>query len=92
MGYSDSRKPLTNIKGQSRVYGATFGVPTWKAYMTEAAPDLGLTDFATPAPPTTVTRPAGSSPSASTSGSESTSTTLQSGSTTATTLPPAARA
>ena len=54
MGYSDSRSPLTNVKGQARVFGATFGVPTWKAYMTDAAPLLGLTDFAKPAPPTTL--------------------------------------
>jgi len=66
MGYSDSRKPLTNIKGQARVYGATFGVPTWKAYMTEAAPELNLTDFAEPAPPTTLApKPAAGATSAS---------------------------
>lgn len=54
MGYSDSRKPLTNIKGQERVYGATFGVPTWRAYMEAAAPQLNLTDFPQPVqtPPT----------------------------------------
>jgi penicillin-binding protein 1A len=57
VGYSDSRRPLTNIKGQARVYGATFGVPTWKAYMSEAAPELGLTDFAAPGPPPTTSPP-----------------------------------
>ncbi len=82
MGFSDSRKPLTNIKGQARVYGATFGVPTWKAYMTEAAPELGLTDFAEPAPPTTLPRRADSSSPAP---STSTSTTLHTGPTTPTT-------
>jgi membrane peptidoglycan carboxypeptidase len=50
MGLSDSRRPLTNIKGQSRVYGGTFAAPTWKAYMTEIGKDLGLTDFAKPGP------------------------------------------
>jgi penicillin-binding protein 1A len=57
MGYADSQKPLVNIKGQARVYGATFGVPTWRAYMEAAAPELNLTDFAKPAPPTTVAPP-----------------------------------
>ena len=79
MGYSDSRKPLTNVKGQARVYGGTFAAPTWKAYMTDAAPELGLTDFAEPAPPTTLPRPFDSS------ASSSTSTTLQTGPTTPTT-------
>ena len=50
MGYSDSRKPLTNIKGQARVYGGTFAAPTWKAYMTEVAKTMELTDFAKPGP------------------------------------------
>jgi penicillin-binding protein 1A len=50
MGFSDSRRPLTNIKGQGRVYGGTFAAPTWKAYMTEVGKDLGLTDFAKPGP------------------------------------------
>jgi membrane peptidoglycan carboxypeptidase len=54
MGFSDSRKPLVNIKGHSRVYGATFGVPTWKAYMEAAAPELALTDFKPPGPPPTI--------------------------------------
>jgi penicillin-binding protein 1A len=53
MGYSDSRRPLTGIKGQSRVYGGTFAAPTWKAYMTEVAKGLNLTDFAKPGPPPT---------------------------------------
>ncbi|MFP5320033.1 MAG: transglycosylase domain-containing protein [Acidimicrobiia bacterium] len=54
MGYADSRKSLVNIKGHSRVYGGTMAAPTWKAYMESAAPELNLTDFAKPTPPTTV--------------------------------------
>jgi penicillin-binding protein 1A len=81
MGFSDSRQPLTNIKGASRVYGGTFAAPTWKAYMTDAAPELGLTDFAKPVPPTTTTVYRPYDPNASTSAS----TTLQTGPTTPTT-------
>ncbi|MGH9224212.1 MAG: transglycosylase domain-containing protein [Acidimicrobiales bacterium] len=54
MGYSDSRRPLTGIKGSARVYGGTFAAPTWKAYMTDVGPLLNLTDFARPGPPPTV--------------------------------------
>ena len=54
MGFADSRKSLVNIKGHARVYGGTMAAPTWKAYMTAAAPELNLTDFAKPTPPTTV--------------------------------------
>ncbi len=54
MGYADSRKSLVNIKGHARVYGGTVAAPTWKAYMEAAAPELNLTDFAKPTPPTTV--------------------------------------
>ncbi|MEW6154129.1 MAG: transglycosylase domain-containing protein [Actinomycetota bacterium] len=57
MGYSDSRRPLTNVKGLARVYGGTLPAPTWKAYMTEAAPLLNLTDFVQPAPPPTTAPP-----------------------------------
>jgi penicillin-binding protein 1A len=54
MGNADSRRPLANVKGQSRVYGGTFAAPTWKAYMTAAGPELNLTDFAKPGPPPTI--------------------------------------
>jgi penicillin-binding protein 1A len=57
LGYTDSRKPLTNIKGNARVYGATFGVPTWKAFMQAAAPELNLTDFTPPGPPPRIAPP-----------------------------------
>ena len=50
MGFSDSRKPLTNIKGQGRVYGGTFAAPTWKAYMSEVLKTMEVTDFAKPGP------------------------------------------
>ncbi|MGH9280169.1 MAG: transglycosylase domain-containing protein [Acidimicrobiales bacterium] len=53
-GYTDGRRSLTNIKGNARVYGATFGVPTWKAFMTAAEPELNLTDFPKPGPPPTI--------------------------------------
>jgi penicillin-binding protein 1A len=58
MGDADAQRPLVNIKGASRVYGATFGVPTWHNYMAAAAPELNLTDFVKPgvlptAPPST---------------------------------------
>jgi len=81
MGYSDSRRPLTNVKGSARVYGGTFAAPTWKAYMTEAAPELNLTDFQEPVPPTTTTvfRPFDADLSTSTS------TTVAPGTTTPTT-------
>ncbi|MDQ3978530.1 MAG: transglycosylase domain-containing protein [Actinomycetota bacterium] len=85
MGYSDSRKPLTNIKGQARVYGGTFAAPTWKAYMTEVAKTMELTDFAKPGP---VTPPSTASGNSGTTPSSPTSTTA-SQPTTPTTLSPA---
>ena len=54
MGYSDSRRPLSGVKGSARVYGGTFAAPTWKAYMTEVATLINLTDFVKPGPPPTV--------------------------------------
>lgn len=54
LGFTDSRRPLQNIKGNGRVYGATFGVPTWRAFMEAAAPELNLTDFVKPGPPPTI--------------------------------------
>jgi penicillin-binding protein 1A len=62
MGNADAQRPLVNIKGASRVYGATFGVPTWHNYMAAAAPELNLTDFAKPGalpPPSPSTLPGG---------------------------------
>ena len=57
MGYADSRRAMTGVKGTARVYGGTFAAPTWKAYMTEIAPSLNLTDFAKATPPSTVAPP-----------------------------------
>jgi len=36
MGYADSQKPLTDIKGVSEVFGGTFPAMTWKDYMSQA--------------------------------------------------------
>jgi penicillin-binding protein 1A len=51
MGYADSQsKPLTGIKGVSRVFGGTIPARTWKAFMSKALEDVPVTDFSEPAP------------------------------------------
>jgi len=96
MGYSDSRRPLSGVKGSARVYGGTFAAPTWKAYMTEVGPMLNLTDFVKPGPPPTVA-PAGggnggASPESTTPANTSPPTTRRTGPTVTnapvSTLPP----
>jgi penicillin-binding protein 1A len=54
MGFSDSRRPLTNIKGHARIYGGTIAAPTWKAYMTEVAKEIEITPFVKSGPPPTL--------------------------------------
>jgi penicillin-binding protein 1A len=55
MGYSDSQKPLVNVKGLPRVYGGTLPAKTWHDYMTAALDGKPATDFPPPAAPTPVT-------------------------------------
>jgi penicillin-binding protein 1A len=39
MGYSDSRRPLTGIRGEDRVYGGSIPAETWAAFMGPALED-----------------------------------------------------
>lgn len=48
MGYSDSTKPLVDIKGVSRVFGGTIPAKTWHDYMTAALDGTPPTDFVPP--------------------------------------------
>jgi penicillin-binding protein 1A len=50
MGYSDSRRPLTRIKGVARVEGGTIPARTWRDFMSRALRDVPVTDFDKPAP------------------------------------------
>ena len=62
MGYSDSQRPLVNIKGTPRVYGGTIPAKAWHDYMAAALDGVPEVDFAPPAkpePPTTTAPPAG---------------------------------
>jgi penicillin-binding protein 1A len=51
MGFADSQRPLTNIKGLARIYGGTLPAKTWHAYMATALDGKPTSDFAAPAPP-----------------------------------------
>jgi penicillin-binding protein 1A len=51
MGYSDSRRPLRDIKGVSRVYGGTLPAETWAAFMGPVLEGREVPPFATPAAP-----------------------------------------
>ncbi|HWI03192.1 MAG TPA: penicillin-binding transpeptidase domain-containing protein, partial [Acidimicrobiales bacterium] len=51
MGYADSQRPLTNIKGMARVYGGTLPAKTWHDFMASALEGKPTSDFAAPAPP-----------------------------------------
>ena len=56
MGKANSENPenpaasLRNIKGVSRVFGASIPGPTWKAFMQADLKDVPVTDFDQPAP------------------------------------------
>lgn len=50
MGYADSRRELTNIKGVNVVYGGTIPARTWQAFMSTAHDGLPEADFDTPVP------------------------------------------
>jgi len=52
MGFSDSQRPLVNIKGLSRVFGGTLPAKTWQSYMSAALEGRPKSDFAPPAAPT----------------------------------------
>jgi penicillin-binding protein 1A len=66
MGFADSQRPLTNIKGLARIYGGTLPAKTWHDFMASALEGKPATDFAPPAapppPPTLPPRPAGQTP------------------------------
>ena len=51
MGFADSQRPLTNIKGLARIYGGTLPAKTWHDYMAAALEGKPTTDFAPPAAP-----------------------------------------
>lgn len=51
MGFADSQRPLTNIKGLARIYGGTLPAKTWHDYMASALEGKPATDFAPPAAP-----------------------------------------
>jgi penicillin-binding protein 1A len=50
MGYSDSRKAMTGIKGVSRVYGGTIPAKTWQTFMSKAMEGVDTPDFPPPGP------------------------------------------
>ena len=63
MGFADSQRPLTNIKGLARIYGGTLPAKTWHDYMASALEGKPATDFAPPAaPPPPPPRPASPAP------------------------------
>ena len=49
MGYSDSRRSLTGVKGHSRVYGGTIPAQTWHDFMAAALDGVAPAQFAEPA-------------------------------------------
>ena len=51
MGYSDSQRPLVNVKGVPRVFGGTIPAKAWHDYMAAALDGHPPTDFAPPAKP-----------------------------------------
>jgi penicillin-binding protein 1A len=61
MGFADSQRPLTNIKGLARIYGGTLPAKTWHDFMVAALEGKPTSDFAAPAapppPPTVAPRP-----------------------------------
>jgi penicillin-binding protein 1A len=66
MGFADSQRPLTNIKGLARIYGGTLPAKTWHAYMAAALEGKPTSDFAAPAAPPPPPAPAPTTPRAST--------------------------
>jgi len=51
MGYSDSLRPLVNIKGVSRVFGGTIPAKAWHDYMAAALDGVPPVDFVPPSKP-----------------------------------------
>ncbi len=51
MGFADSQRPLTNIKGLARIYGGTLPAKTWHDFMASALEGKPTSDFAAPAAP-----------------------------------------
>jgi penicillin-binding protein 1A len=51
MGFADSQRPLTNIKGLARIYGGTLPAKTWHDFMAAALEGKPVSDFAAPAAP-----------------------------------------
>ncbi|MDQ4133974.1 MAG: transglycosylase domain-containing protein [Actinomycetota bacterium] len=50
MGYADEPRPMTGIKGVSRVYGGTIPARTWHDFMIEAMDGVDTPDFPPPGP------------------------------------------
>lgn len=61
MGHSDSRQPLTNIKGESRVFGGTFPARTWADFMSKALEGRQLPQLGRSVAPPSPGGPAGGS-------------------------------
>jgi len=59
MGFTDSQRPLVNIKGLPRVYGGTLPAKTWHDYTASALEGKPATDFAKPAAPAPPPAPEG---------------------------------
>jgi penicillin-binding protein 1A len=60
MGYSDSQRPLVNIKGVPRVFGGTIPAKAWHDYTAAALdgqPEADFTPPAKPEPPSTLSPP-----------------------------------
>ncbi len=62
MGYSDSQRPLVNVKGLARVFGGTLPAKTWHDFMTRALEGKPTSDFPPPATPLTPPPPPPSGP------------------------------
>ncbi|MGH9126006.1 MAG: transglycosylase domain-containing protein [Acidimicrobiales bacterium] len=50
MGYANNQSTTLSFPGVGNVYGATIPAPVWKAFMTKALANVAPTDFAQPAP------------------------------------------
>jgi penicillin-binding protein 1A len=73
MGYADSQKPLTDIKGVAEVFGGTFPAMTWKDYMSQALGNQPDIPFPPPGPlpsATTTTQPGSDTGGSNTGGSD----------------------
>ncbi|MGI8983790.1 MAG: transglycosylase domain-containing protein [Acidimicrobiales bacterium] len=51
MGFADSQRPLTNIKGLARIYGGTLPARTWHDFMAATLEGKPTADFTPPSAP-----------------------------------------